>query len=106
MAKGKTTKLAGALCLKDECGLQNWAYMMSRRETKSQPVADTFSFFGEKNLVKAIMFIGDKVVGKAIANKTCIRNEGKLGSGGLPPGKMIEAMPSRTSENGLLESRI
>ena len=63
------------------CCLQNWIYMICRRETKSQPVADIFPFFwgGSKNLVTAIVLIGDKVVGKAIANRTRIRNEGKLG---------------------------
>ena len=49
--------------VKDECGLQNMAYMMYRRETKSQPVADIFPFWrgGGGNMAKAIVFIGDKM---------------------------------------------
>ena len=73
---------------KDECGLQNLAYMMRRRETRRQAVVDTFPFLreGENSLAKAIVLIGDKVVGKATANRTCIRSEGKLGvlSRGVP----------------------
>ena len=55
--------------------------MMRKRETKSQPVADIFPFGGGggENIVKAILLIGDKVVGRAIANRTCIKSEGKLG---------------------------
>ena len=37
--------------------------------------------------MRAILLIGDKVVGKAIANKTCIRKEEKLGVWGLAPRK-------------------
>ena len=39
--------------------------------------------------MKAIVLIGDKLVGKAIANRTCIRSEEILGSEGVPPGKMF-----------------
>ena len=43
---------------------------------------------------------------KEKVNKTCIRRERKLGSGGLPPRKMFEATPSRLSENAFLQRRI
>ena len=89
--------------LKDESVLRNWAYMNSRRRTKSQPVTEFFSILGGgENCVKAIVLIRDKV----IANRTCIRSEGKLGVWGLPPENVFEATPSRTSEKALLESRI
>ena len=87
---------------------KNWAYLMCKRETRSQPMADIFPFLlgGGQNLVKLwrmscktntdqpfsnIVLIGDKVVGKAIANRTCIRNEWKLGAWGLAPRKIFEA---------------
>ena len=40
---------------------------------------------GSENLVKAIVLIGDKVVGKAVTNRKCTRSEGKLGVWGLAP---------------------
>ena len=49
--------------------------------------------------MKAIVLIGDKVIGKAMANGTCIRSEGKLRF-------FFDATPSRTSENALLEGWI
>ena len=43
---------------------------------------------------------------KAIANKICIRTERKLGVWGLAFKKNFDAMPSRMSENALLQSTI
>ena len=73
--------------LKDECGLRNWAHMMWRSKTKSQQEADIFPFWGDENLVKAIVLIGHKVVGKAIANRTRTRIEGEARIWGLVPRK-------------------
>ena len=44
-----------------------------------------FPIFGDgaETFVKAIVLIGDKVVGKAIVNRAYIGNEGKLGVWGL-----------------------
>ena len=69
--------------LKDECYLQNLVYMLCRRETKSQAVANILPLWGvAKNLVKAVALIGDKVIGKAIA--TVIEHaSGVRGAGGL-----------------------
>ena len=65
--------------LKDERGLQNWAYMMYRRENKSQLVVDIFPCWGGgENLVKATGFIGDNVAHK---------ERGELRIWGLAPRK-------------------
>ena len=74
--------------LKYECGLKNWAYIMCRRETESQRGGGHFpTILGGQSLVKAILLIGDKVVGKAIANRTCTSSDGKLEVWGLAPRK-------------------
>ena len=51
-----------------------------QEESESQPVAK-FSHVGGggENLGKAIVLIGDKLVGKAIANRTCVTSEGVWG---------------------------
>ena len=77
-----------------------------QERTKSQPLADIFTFGGMgDNLMKAIVLIGDKVVGKAIAIRTCIRSEGNWGLE-LRLKKICEATPSRASGNAHLQSRI
>ena len=57
--------------------------MVCRRELQANNW-QTFSHLGGgvgDNLMKAIVLIGDKVVGKAIAIRTCIRREENWGLG-------------------------
>ena len=48
--------------------------------------------YSEKPLSN-IVLIGDKVVEKAIANRTCIRSERELGVWRLAPREIFEATP-------------